>query len=51
MPFEDVQAFYRTGQEITLARLPEGSARVIARRARGAVERMIAIGSSGGGGE
>jgi dextranase len=35
MPFEDVQAFYRTGQEITLARLPEGSARVIARRARG----------------
>jgi dextranase len=34
---EGVRAFYRTGDEIALTRLPEGSARVVARRARGDV--------------
>ena len=34
--FDDVRAFYRTGEEVSLARLPAGTARVVARRANGA---------------
>ena len=36
MPFDDLRAFYRTGDEIELAQLPAGSARVVARHATGA---------------
>src|SRR5580692_8975239 len=32
---EGVRAFYRTGEEVTLASLPSGTSRVVARRARG----------------
>ncbi len=32
---EGVRAFYRTGDEITLATLPAGTSQVVARRARG----------------
>jgi len=35
-PFDDVHAFYRTSEEVSLARLPAGTARVVARRANGA---------------
>jgi dextranase len=34
---EGVRAFYGTGEPIALARVPEGSARIVARRARGGV--------------
>jgi dextranase len=34
---EDVRPFYRTGEEVTLASLPVGTSRVVARRARGDV--------------
>ncbi len=32
-PFGDVRAFYRTGEEVAVATLPVGTARVVARRA------------------
>ena len=35
MPLDDLRAFYRTGEEIELGRLPAGSSRVVARRADG----------------
>jgi dextranase len=35
MTLEGVRAFYRTGEEIALVTLPEGTSRVVARRAQG----------------
>src|SRR5579872_6023196 len=35
MPLDDLRAFYRTGEENELGRLPVGSSRVVARRADG----------------
>jgi dextranase len=37
IPFDDVCAFYRTGEELRVANLPAGTSRVVARRATGAV--------------
>ena len=36
-PFDDVRAFYRTGEEIVITKLPVGTSRVVARRATGDV--------------
>jgi dextranase len=46
-PLEDVRAFYRTGEEFTLATLPAGTSQVVARRARGdLVEAEVGKGAS-----
>ena len=36
-PLRDVRAFYRTGDDVTVATLPVGTSRVVARRATGDV--------------
>jgi hypothetical protein len=37
LPFGDVRAFYRTGEEVAVAMLPVGTSRIVARRATGDV--------------